>query len=152
MYGATLPWAERPYDEIIPRLWMGGHFYEDDEGFAPVYIYEEFEAVFSLHSELDFGPTAGIPHEFLRIPDGRLSALEDRRVVAMARKLVEAHSAGQKVLVRCQAGYNRSGLVVGLAMIGLGYTPAEAINLIREKRSPHALFNQSFVQMLEASA
>lgn len=50
------------------------------------------------------------------------------------------------VFVHCQAGLNRSSLVVAMALIGLGdvSTGQEAIDLIRAKRDPACLCNASF--------
>lgn len=54
-----------------------------------------------------------------------------------------------KVLVCCQAGLNRSGLVTAQLLIRAGRTPDEAIALLREKRDPLVLCNRSFVNMLK---
>lgn len=50
------------------------------------------------------------------------------------------------VMVHCQAGLNRSSLVVAMALIGLGdvSTGQEAIDLIRERRDPACLCNPAF--------
>lgn len=48
-------------------------------------------------------------------------------------------------LVHCQAGLNRSGLIVATALVRSGdYMPSEAIALLREKRSPAVLCNPTF--------
>lgn len=57
-----------------------------------------------------------------------------------------------RCLSRCQAGANRSGLVLGRVLMIEGYTATEAINLIRSKRGPQALFNQDFVKKLQEVA
>ena len=57
--------------------------------------------------------------------------------------------SGKKVLVRCQMGWNRSGIITALALIKDGYKPKDAIDLIRARRSPHALCNEDFVRYLE---
>jgi protein-tyrosine phosphatase len=67
-----------------------------------------------------------------------------------AERIVGYLDEDRKVLVRCQAGINRSGLVVALAMLRMGWTADAAIARIREVRSPYALFNQSFTRYLHA--
>jgi hypothetical protein len=47
-------------------------------------------------------------------------------------------------LVHCQAGLNRSNLVAATALILDGLAPADAIALLREKRSPAVLCNPAF--------
>ncbi len=54
----------------------------------------------------------------------------------------------KRVLIRCQAGWNRSGLITSLVLMRAGYSAQEAIDLIRERRSHHALCNQTFEQFL----
>lgn len=51
-------------------------------------------------------------------------------------------------LVHCQAGLNRSGLVAATALILEGMTPDDAVALLREKRSPAVLCNQTFLAQL----
>ena len=46
-------------------------------------------------------------------------------------------------------GWNRSGLVLALVLLLDGYSADEAIELIREKRSPYALSNSSFVRFIK---
>ncbi len=53
-------------------------------------------------------------------------------------------------LVHCQAGLNRSSLVVGRALMLGGMAPRAAVDLIREKRSPVCLSNPSFEKWLLA--
>ena len=56
------------------------------------------------------------------------------------------------VLVRCQAGLNRSGLVTALVLLLAGWEPGDAVRHIRARRSPHALFNRHFVRRLVDAA
>jgi len=56
--------------------------------------------------------------------------------------------SGDRVLVRCQAGLNRSGLVTALILMKEGLTAQDAIDLIRTKRHEDALFNTSFANWL----
>jgi protein-tyrosine phosphatase len=55
---------------------------------------------------------------------------------------------GKRVLIRCQAGMNRSSVITALVLIREGYTPVEAVNLIRDNRSEIALFNRTFEQWI----
>lgn len=62
---------------------------------------------------------------------------------------VVRYVAEGKTLVHCQAGLNRSNLIAALALIygatdPAGMRPADAIALLREKRSPVVLCNQTF--------
>lgn len=63
---------------------------------------------------------------------------------------VNACRADAPTLVHCQAGLNRSNLVAASALIAEGMAPADAIALLREKRSPAVLCNPAFEQMLLA--
>lgn len=51
-------------------------------------------------------------------------------------------------LVHCQAGLNRSSLVAASALLKMSYEPAEAIALLREKRSPAVLCNRAFEEYI----
>jgi protein-tyrosine phosphatase len=146
-----IPLHPEPWTEITPGLWQGGHDYQPD---PDQYVLDaciapgEFDAVFSLYRRHGIGVPDGIAHRTALIPDGPLTDDELAHVRALAVAVAQAHGSGRRVLVRCQAGYNRSGLVVGLALMRTGMTATEAIALIREKRGPHALYRQVFVAYL----
>lgn len=55
--------------------------------------------------------------------------------------------SGQPVLSHCGAGFNRSALVAGLILVELGWSGAEAVKRLRERR-PGALFNETFAGYL----
>ncbi|MEU1619262.1 hypothetical protein ABZ479_18445 [Streptomyces sp. NPDC005722] len=57
---------------------------------------------------------------------------------------------GRRTLVRCHSGYNRSGLVVAQALVEGGLQVTAAVALVRERRSPWALNNGTFVEYLTA--
>jgi hypothetical protein len=65
---------------------------------------------------------------------------------------VNAYRAEGKTLVHCQAGLNRSNLITALALIRAGMEPAEAIALLRARRSPIVLCNASFETWLLSRA
>jgi protein-tyrosine phosphatase len=80
-------------------------------------------------------------------PDGELSSKIIQEVVAAAHWAYEQWKKGETVLVRCQAGANRSGLVMALVLMRNGLTNLEAIEVICSKRS-FALSNKHFVKWL----
>lgn len=55
---------------------------------------------------------------------------------------------GKTVLVHCQAGLNRSSLVVARSLMLKGRTAKDSITLLREKRSMACLCNPSFEKYL----
>jgi len=56
--------------------------------------------------------------------------------------------AGKRVLIRCQAGINRSGLTMALVLLLDGYEPDDAIELMRSRRSSAVLINKDFEQLV----
>lgn len=145
--GEVIPWAVNGWNEIIPNLYQGGQYRAGRTMLDQrVRVTDEFDAVYSLFWENDRnGPDRGIFHEHYQIPDGELTEHQLFQVKVFALGVVDSVDSGLRTLVRCQAGYNRSGLVVAFALMELGYGRQEAIDLIREKRSPWALCNQHFV-------
>lgn len=136
------------YSEILPRLFQGGTPDEDWRSPGTVEpIAINFDAVVSLFAwsqPCDWGV------EELRygFPDAHPSTADMRRVVRAAVWGHERWRSGDRVLVRCQAGLNRSGLVMALILMLHGWSAPKAIQHIRERRSPVALINDAFVDWL----
>ncbi len=78
------------------------------------------------------------------VPDASIKDIELDRLRQAVEFGYDRWKQGDRVLVRCQAGLNRSGLVLALILIKDGLTPQEAINRIRDGRGPDALFNENF--------
>lgn len=139
-----------PWSEVTPRLWMGGHEYIAGDGeWTLAVVADQFDVVYSLHSREGHGPALWIEHHVLEVPDGVLNAEQIRAVDTFAASAAMDFAAGRRVLVRCRAGMNRSGLVVGEVLKRSGYSAADAIAMIRKRRSPVALNNETFVAYLE---
>jgi hypothetical protein len=140
-----IPGPRSPWDEIVPGLWMGGHYWTDPAGeLQPVVVGGEFDLVVSLFTLADHGPGPGIEHLVAEIPDGPLTAGQIDAVQQVARVTAQAVTGGRTTLVRCHSGYNRSGLVVAQALIDMGQDATTAIHLVRQKRSRWALNNADF--------
>jgi hypothetical protein len=154
------PWAQRPYDQVIPGLWQGGHFCapatgqtgNDETDQTPVILGADWDLVVSLHSAPGHGPPGGERELLHLVDDDELDDDEMTGVLALVAPVVETVRAGGRVLVRCQVGYNRSGLVVGLVLLELGYSASAAIRLIRQARGEFALFNVHFLLALATRA
>jgi protein-tyrosine phosphatase len=152
-----VPYATTGWDEILPNLFMGGHHFDPLRKFSSypqnVVVADEFDLVVSLYrGGRHYGPPPNIAHLVHEVPDGPLDD-EQRQVLRdLADTVVLGVRGAQRTLVRCEAGYNRSGLVVGLVLLRLGYGVDEAVGLIRTRRSRHALCNETFVDYLREEA
>jgi protein-tyrosine phosphatase len=86
------------------------------------------------------------------VPDASISDIDLARLREAVEFGYSRWKAGDRVLVRCQAGLNRSGLVTALLLIKDGHSPETAISMIRTGRGDDALFNTSFTDWLIAEA
>jgi protein-tyrosine phosphatase len=134
------PWGR--FTEIEPGLWMGACPVDEAPGFADAIL-----DVYARH-EYDRGsrPYRAEPLlDWAALPDPEL-------LESLARWVDEQRGAGRTVLIHCEAGHNRSGLLTALYLIRhRGYDPESAIALVQEKRGPNALWNGSFLRYLRES-
>lgn len=145
---------ERIWSEVMPGLWQGGtrdshapnEWLSTNQG--SVITKSDFDSVYTFYGDAE--PVDWFVKELrLAFYDSSEFSIDPKRdlfhvVEAAHRDWV----AGQRVLIRCQAGLNRSGLVLGLVLIRAGFDPQEAIDMIRAKRFERALFNQTFEDYL----
>lgn len=145
------------WNEVLPGLFLGGTHSSDDMGSArfggafgmadTLVNRESFDTVVTLYAwarpadwfvkELRFG-----------IMDSDMSdfSMEDLRAL-----VTTAHAdwkSGRRVLIRCQAGINRSSLVMALVLIKDGLSARQAIELMRKQRGQAVLSNHHFVDWL----
>ena len=131
-----------PYiSEIVPGLWLGGC--EDGlvlpdfiKHLVSLYPWEAYTVNHELETALEVRMYDSLDQAFHQV-DG------------IARWVNECRPTGP-ILVHCQAGLNRSSLVVTRALVLSGMPVREAIALVREKRSPVCLCNPSFERWLLA--
>lgn len=144
------------YSEILPGLFMGGTADNDVVDVAKplrnLNEVQEFDSVVTCYSWAQ--PMSWYVHENrFGFADGPIDDKTLDKVKDISGWIYREWKSGKRCLIRCQAGLNRSGILTALTIMRDGYTADEAIELIRLKRSPHALFNQDFVTKLqEASA
>lgn len=127
-----------PWDEIVDGLWMGG------DHASPVGRFDHVVSLCAWGEATCPGP-AGQTEWFI---DDALEIPDDERIREIAREVSDRLDAGETVLVRCQMGMNRSGLIVGAVLVERGWEPQEAIRRIRERRDPLALSNPTFAAWL----
>lgn len=127
--------------EIVPNLWLGGC--EDGlvlpsfiQHLVSLYPWESYTVDHELASSLNVRMYDSVDQAFHQV-DG---------IAAWVNICRESGPT----LVHCQAGLNRSSLVVARALVLSGMAIEEAIDLIREKRSPACLSNRSFEKWLLA--
>ena len=86
------------------------------------------------------------------VPDASITDIDLNRLREAVEFAYSRWKSGDRVLIRCQAGLNRSGLVTALLLIKDGHSPETAITMIRTGRGEDALFNTSFTDWLIAEA
>lgn len=126
--------------EIAPGLYQGGcqqglilpHFIKN---IVSLYPWERYKIEHNIDSEL-----------YIRMYDSEEQGFE--QLDEIAKWVFEQWDKGGNTLVHCQAGLNRSSLVVGRVLMMMGYTAKEAIEKIRASRSPACLCNPSFEKYL----
>lgn len=123
----------------IGALWQGGCI-------GGVKLPEDFDFVLSLYPWEKYVLGPNTEREEVKMYDSLDQGVDE--VYELASDVAARLDEGQKVLVHCQAGLNRSGLVTARALMLMGRTADEAITLLRDSRSPQVLCNQSFEDYL----
>jgi protein-tyrosine phosphatase len=129
--------------EILPGLFMGGTADRDVVHVAahPRYNVAKpraYDAVVTLYA---WAQPVSWEVEELRygFGDGDVHGVDLDRLIQAAVWAWQRWRGGDRVLIRCQAGLNRSGLVTALVLMLEGYDAIDAVRLIRTQRSPWAL-------------
>lgn len=135
----NLPFDVPYITQIQDNLWVGGCatglvLPGEIQHLVSLYPWEVYDEPYPIRSSLS-----------VTMYDSLDASLE--QVEAIAR-WVNACRKDAPTLVHCQAGLNRSNLVVAKALILEGMSPAVAIHLLRRKRSRAVLCNDAFVRYL----
>ena len=139
------------YSEIAPNLFMGGTADEDVIHHAAPYNKARtdlpFDAIITMYAWAN--PADWKVQEFrYGIYDSDISQIDLDRLKQAVEFGYNRWLSGDRVLVRCQAGLNRSGLVTALIMMSTGLDAETAIEQIRKNRAEIALFNTHYVEWL----
>jgi protein-tyrosine phosphatase len=116
-------------------LWQGGCK-------MGVRLPDGFDFVLSLYPWERYLLTDGCERLEVRMYDALDQGFE--QVDELSGILASRLRDGDTVLVHCQAGLNRSGLLAAATLVKLGFLPAEAIARLRSARSPLVLCNEAF--------
>jgi protein-tyrosine phosphatase len=138
------------FNEIATNLFMGGtddmdviHFpaKKNDRTDLP------FDAIVTMYA---FAQPADWNIQEFRygVPDASMGDIDLGRLKQAVEFGYNRWMAGDRVLVRCQAGLNRSGLVTALILMSTGLDAESAIREIRTNRAEVALFNEDYVAWL----
>ena len=146
-------WYSEPlWSEVLPNLWQGGTAGDDEMMYGRALpkarvTNEHFDTVVTMYA---YAQAVDWHVKELRhgIYDSDMQDFDAEELFDIVRTAHTDWKKGKRVLIRCQAGWNRSGLVMTLVLLRDGMPAKEAISLIRETRSPHALCNKHFVQFL----
>jgi hypothetical protein len=147
-------WDFPLWSEILPGLWLGGTDDDDTiEDAAEIHTSrnitkDNFDTVVTLYAWAN--PVDWFVQELrYGFYDSGLEGNADYASLHEAAEFAhKAWKSGKRVLIRCQAGINRSSLTMGLALMLEGYSAADAIKLMRDKRSNAVLLNEDFVDYL----
>lgn len=142
------------WNEILPGLWQGGTHEVDDLRHpkyqpmsTPRVTSVDFDFVATLYAWAK--PVDWFVREYrYGVYDSKVEDLDLDQLLDLVDLIHKEWKAGNRVLVRCQAGWNRSGLVMALVLQKEGYSAREAIDLIRSKREGLPLCNKEFVKWL----
>ena len=133
--------------EVFPGLILSKRLVEPHD-FASLGV----DAIVALDDwEYTWSPPVPENHLYVHFPidDGDTVDHKTRQV---ARLVADFVGSRHRVLVHCVQGLNRSGIVVARALMFLGYSAAEAIELVRRRRGLDegfgALGNEQFVEWL----
>lgn len=138
--------------EIIPKkLYTRGRFDRHPKESKLKALREHgIGVVVSLirHVDEDLAGPDGLEYYNLPIADGK--NWDQNMVMALSYRMAEKIRQEKKVLVHCNAGRNRSGLVCALIVRELwGISGSEALEYVRKKR-PRAVANPHFEEYLRS--
>jgi hypothetical protein len=141
------------WSEILPNLWQGGTSPSDDLSGRGYPIEKaridakDFDTVITMYASAQ--PVQWQVKEYrFGIYDSNMTDFDSSELFDIVRLAHKDWAEGKRVLIRCQAGWNRSGLVTALVLLREGWKMDTIIDLIREKRSRSALCNAHFVRFL----
>ena len=137
----NVPFSVPLITKFDDTLWQGGCINGVD-------LRSQFKHIVSLYPWERYNPGANGLDSFLEVRLYDSKGLPDAEQLNFLAAWVNKCRKTGPVLVHCQAGLNRSGLVTGLALVQSGMSPAGAITAMRERRCSAVLCNKAFEKWL----
>jgi len=145
----NLNYLDPLWSQVLPGLWQGGT-HDKDVGTqlqVPMITTKDFDTVITMYAYAN--PVDWFVKEFrYGVWDSDIDKMDTEELLDLVRIAHSDWKRGKKVLIRCQAGWNRSGLITALVLIRDGMDARKAIDLIRKTRSDSSLCNRSFEKFL----
>jgi hypothetical protein len=135
-------WPEEQVTQVADRLWLGGSWAEASAGQA-------FDVCVTVCHPHEAVHPPGCPEVSMPLDDP--GSVDVDRLAAVA-DVVEKHlAAGDRVLVRCRVGLNRSALAVAVVLHrATGQPGAFILDRLRSARGPDVLCNEDFAAHVRA--
>lgn len=138
---ASLPIASR----IHPRLWQGSKYSLRSRTLV------QFRVVVLCADEVqpplsDFPLGIKVIRCPLRDEETPLSAQDTNQVMHAAQRCARSVLRGRRTLITCNAGLNRSGLVMATTLHLLTGQPGFECARVVQRRRPGALYNRTFLR------
>jgi hypothetical protein len=130
-----------PYTEVIPGLFLASAAH------SPAEMLSMFDVLIDVGGRDRWAGDPDPRYSFHPLDDVPFIA-DAEMIHRVGERIASLVIEGKHVAVNCLSGVNRSGLLVGRALVELGCMPEEAIEAVRSARGPMALSNQHFVRFL----
>lgn len=138
-----------PANEILPGLWLGNRIASQDTFWLRQH---NINAVFNASKDIPFAPGN---HSMYRIPvEDNLKEEEIRNMELwsweIVHKVLNEYNQGNRVLVHCAAGMQRSAAIVAMVLIALYRCKTDdAIKFIKGKRPIAFLGHANFYKSIK---
>lgn len=139
-YHGNTPFDMPFITQVDGNLWQGGC----ENGLV---LPDFIEYVFSLYPWEQYTIGENVERVEVKMYDSADGEVNRDQVLNIASAVRQARDVAP-TLVHCQAGLNRSGLIAATVLILDGYTPKEAVDKLRESRSPAVLCNPLFERFI----
>jgi hypothetical protein len=151
---SVVPWYPERLVPVRPGLWASSAPTPGRDGTYLENPGVRYDLIVSLTSWGSDSPDGALREtgRFVWLPMVDGHEIPEAEVRLLAAEIAEAVRSGREVLVHCDAGLNRTGVVVARTLLELGEPIEAAVAAIRASRGPVALCNGWFVTWLHDEA